>query len=405
MNRLAKWFSGLPPKRKRRLVLLGILALVSGLFMLGYRPDEAPRRREAPLVRELTLDGQSLERAKYLDLQRQLEALAQERAKRVKDGRDPRASVPADQSRREAPAREVPAEPEAGSLRLPTAAEIAPLPTPAPAPAPVAQPTPPPPAPPGRAPLPQPSMEPLEEIVGGIEVASNGLAAAKGKTAPQEKKKDRREAVYLPPSFMEATLLTGLDASTSGEGRKSPEPLLLRVQKPAVLPNRVKANLRGCFVIAEATGSLAKERAMVRLVSLSCLDRKGQAVIDQPVKGFVVDVDGKVGLGGRVVSKMGAATARAVIAGIFGGAGEVLQSASTAQTISPLGATQIVDSENLVRASLGGGLSAGANTLRDFYLELAKQATPVIEVGAAKGVTVVISEGVDLLVRDVSPVP
>lgn len=401
MNRLAKWFSGLPPKRKRRLVLLGIFALVSGLFMLGYRPDEAPRRREVPLVRELTLDGQSLERAKYLDLQRQLEALAKEQAKREKEGRAPGASLPADPSRREAPAREVPAEPKAGSLRLPTAAEIAPMPTPAP----VAQPTPPPPAPPGRSPLPQPSMEPVEEIVGGIEVVSNGLAAAKGKPAPQEKKKDRREAVYLPPSFMEATLLTGLDASTSGEGRKSPEPLLLRVQKPAVLPNRVKANLRGCFVIAEATGSLAKERAMVRLVSLSCLDRKGQAVIDQPVKGFVVDVDGKVGLGGRVVSKMGAATARAVIAGIFGGAGEVLQSASTAQTISPLGATQIVDSENLVRASLGGGLSAGANTLRDFYLELAKQATPVIEVGAAKGVTVVISEGASLEIRDVSPVP
>ena len=55
------------------------------------------------------------------------------------------------------------------------------------------------------------------------------------------------------------------------------------------------------LVIAEATGSLAKERAMVRLVSLSCLDQEGHAVIDQGVKGFVVDRDGKVGLGGRVV--------------------------------------------------------------------------------------------------------
>ena len=72
MNRLAQWFSGLPPKRKRRLVLLGILAVVAGLFMLGYRPDPAPRRREAPMVRELTLDGESLGRAKYLDLQRQV---------------------------------------------------------------------------------------------------------------------------------------------------------------------------------------------------------------------------------------------------------------------------------------------------------------------------------------------
>ncbi|MEW6487335.1 MAG: TraB/VirB10 family protein [Thermodesulfobacteriota bacterium] len=404
MERLSKWFSGLPPKRKRRLVLFGILALAAGLFMLGYRPDPAPRRREAPLVRELTLDGESLERAKYLDLQRQLEALAKEKGKQGKDGPGSASTKPDRLPARTEPPPEESAGPDPSSLRLPTADEVARLPDPKPAPAPAPQPTPVPPAPMGRSPLPQPAMEPVEEIVGGIEVASNAAGAAKAK-APEQKKKDRTESVYLPPSFMEATLLTGLDASTSGEGRKSPEPLLLRVQKPAVLPNRVKANLRGCFVIAEATGSLAKERAMVRLVSLSCLDREGQAVIDQPVKGFVVDVDGKVGLGGRVVSKMGAATARAVIAGIFGGAGEVIQSASTAQTISPLGATQIVDSENLARASLGGGLAAGANTLRDFYLELAKQATPVIEVGAAKGVTVVISEGVNLEIRDVSPVP
>ncbi|MCD6389481.1 MAG: hypothetical protein J7L69_08715 [Desulfobulbaceae bacterium] len=62
------------------------------------------------------------------------------------------------------------------------------------------------------------------------------------------KKKDKR-TVYLPPSCMEAMLLTGFDASTSGEGKNNPEPLLLRIQAPAVLPNDVKANLRGCFLL------------------------------------------------------------------------------------------------------------------------------------------------------------
>jgi conjugal transfer pilus assembly protein TraB len=124
---------------------------------------------------------------------------------------------------------------------------------------------------------------------------------------------------------MEARLLTGFDASTSGDGKNNPEPLLLRIQAPAMLPNDVKANLRGCFIIAEAVGRLNKERADVRLVSLSCIGRKGQAVIDSTVKGFVTDSDSKVGLSGRVVSKMGAATARAVVAGIFGGAGDALQ--------------------------------------------------------------------------------
>ncbi len=82
---------------------------------------------------------------------------------------------------------------------------------------------------------------------------------------------------------MEAQLLTGFDASTSGKGSTNPEPLLLRIQTPAVLPNDIKANLSGCFVIAEAVGRLDKERADVRLVSLSCLSNEGKAIIDAPV--------------------------------------------------------------------------------------------------------------------------
>jgi len=43
----------------------------------------------------------------------------------------------------------------------------------------------------------------------------------------------------------------------------------------------------------------------------------------------------------------------------------------------------------------------GAASLHDFYLSLAKQATPVIEVGAAKKITVIISEGKELEIREI----
>ncbi len=69
--------------------------------------------------------------------------------------------------------------------------------------------------------------------------------------------------VYLPPSFIEAKLLTGFDASTSGKGKNNPEPLLLRIQTPAVLPNDIKANLSGCFVIAEAVGVSGGSKLLV----------------------------------------------------------------------------------------------------------------------------------------------
>ena len=236
----------------------------------------------------------------------------------------------------------------------------------------------------------QPPKE--KKIIGDITVVTN-------QGAKKDDKKKLR-TVYLPPSFMEANLLTGFDAATSGNGKTNPEPLLLRIQTPAVLPNDIKANLAGCFVIAEAVGRLDKERADVRLVSLSCLSNEGRAIIDTPVKGFVTDSDSKVGLAGRVVSRMGAATARTIVAGFFGGAGDMLKASATTQTVSPLGVTNTVDSTQVAKYAVGGGLSEGAQSLHDFYLSLAKQATPVIEVGATKHITVIVSEGKDLEIKE-----
>ena len=241
------------------------------------------------------------------------------------------------------------------------------------------------------------AMNPEPVVIGEIVAISNPKAE---EILEDPKKKGR--TVYLPPSFMEASLLTGFDASTSGTGKSSPEPMLLRIQTPAVLPNDIKGNVEGCFVVAEAVGRLDKERADVRLTSLSCLSKNGQAVIDETVKGFVTDSDSKVGLSGRVVSRMGAAAARSVVAGIFGGTGDWLKAAATTTSTSALGTTSTVENSDIVPYALGGGLAEGSDTLKDFYLDLAKQTTPVIEVGATKKITVIISEGKDLQIREIN---
>ena len=67
--------------------------------------------------------------------------------------------------------------------------------------------------------------------------------------------------MYLPPSFMEAILLSGLDAPTSSDAKGNPVPALLKVKTPAFLPNSVRADLKGCYVIADGRGNLATERA------------------------------------------------------------------------------------------------------------------------------------------------
>ena len=130
--------------------------------------------------------------------------------------------------------------------------------------------------------------------------------------------------VHLPPSFMEANLLNGVTAPATDVGKNNPIPMLIRVNNLAVLPNNVKSNTKGCFVVAEGYGSLADERVHARLLSLSCINQKGGTVIDQAIKGFVVDTDGKEGMKGHVFAKFGQQIARVAIAGFLEGLGDAM---------------------------------------------------------------------------------
>ena len=249
--------------------------------------------------------------------------------------------------------------------------------------------------------LPPPPMPPapqkptMDSEIGGISIV-NGVDR---KSNDDDKKKDSKRSVYLPISYMEATLLSGLDAPTSGDAKGNPVPVLIRVKTPAVLPNDVKANLKGCFVVADGIGNLGTERAELVLVTLSCIDRKGQAVVDQPLTGYVVDGDGKAGLRGRVVTKMGAMISRSMLAGMFGGFGDALAGANTTSSLSALGSVSQIDPKNIAMAGAGKGISNAFKEIQKFYMTLAAQTMPVVEIGAARPITLVVTKGTTLDIK------
>lgn len=234
------------------------------------------------------------------------------------------------------------------------------------------------------------------EVIGGIGGVKPVLAAA------EEQPGNRR--VYLPVGLMEAALLTGLDALVGNQAQSNPEPVLFRVQAPAVLPNDVRANLQGCFVIGNGIGILAKERVDVRAVTLSCVDKDKHTVIDQPIKGYFVDTDGKKGLSGKVVTRDGALVGRAFAAGLLEGFGSVAQAGAGTQTISPLGSTRIFDTEQALVSGLGQGIGDTASTISEYWLDIAKTISPVIEVGTLKPAVLVIQEGVFLEIKEMNNV-
>jgi conjugal transfer pilus assembly protein TraB len=251
-----------------------------------------------------------------------------------------------------------------------------------------------PPAPPAAPPAP-----PVEKNVGAIGSATAQVAAQAGAGDGAGGTKKTNRTIYLAPGFMKARLLTGIDALASRDATSNPEPIIARVQAPAVLPNEVKANLAGCFVIGNATGSLAKERVEVQLVSLSCVDFDDRSVVDQAVKGFFVDTDGKKGLSGKVVTRAGATLARAFLAGTISGISRSVEDTFGETSTSALGTVRTLDTGDAAKNGIAGGLSRSSDKLTEFYLDLARQAGPIVEVGAAKDVVVVIQEGVTLEIK------
>jgi conjugal transfer pilus assembly protein TraB len=140
-------------------------------------------------------------------------------------------------------------------------------------------------------------------------------------------------------------------------------------------------------------------------VSLHCLNRSEQAVIDEKIKGFIVDSDGSKGISGHVVMKAGANAARMFLSGMIGGFGEGVAEGNTASTITPLGTTvdQVSSSTGQsLKRGFGNGISNASGELSKVFLDLVKQSSPVIEVGPAKKITLSLTEGVYLDIKDIN---
>lgn len=229
-----------------------------------------------------------------------------------------------------------------------------------------------------------------------------------GKIHPNEKQDNEKQNVvdeskpipYLPPgSMFEGVLINGMDAPTSGVTEKNPAPATVRIKTDAILPNRNDFDVKECFVVISGFGVLSTERAQLRTETLSCIKENGE-VIEAKLEGYIVGEDGKVGLRGRLISKQGSVIAKTLVAGLLGGfASTMVPSPVPQMNIAP-GLTQQYQSPNFGAAAQAGmskGLADSTRMLSQFYLDMAKDMFPVIEIDAGRRVTIILVRGVELL--------
>ena len=201
-------------------------------------------------------------------------------------------------------------------------------------------------------------------------------------------------------SIISGTLITGLDAPTANQSKQDPFPALLRIKHEAILPNRYRMDIRECFLIASGYGDLSSERAYMRAERISCVKKDG-GVIETAMDAYSVGEDGKAGIRGRLVSKNGQLIAMTLLSGFVSGISQAFapQSVQTFQTgNSPSSQQQFQwpSPEAVAGQAVMGGVSSAAEQIADYYLEMAKNIFPIIEIDAGRKVDFVMVRGMSL---------
>jgi len=244
---------------------------------------------------------------------------------------------------------------------------------------------------------------------GGIRTITEGsgvaAAAAGGKAAaiPASKMldKDGREKVpttHIPRgAIMTGAIITGLDAPTGKGAMRDPIPVLVRIKHEAILPNRYRADVKECFLLASGHGDLASERAYLRAVGISCI-RNDRKIIDIDVEMYAVGTDGKAGVRGRLVSKQGQVIAKAALAGIAQGFSQALTSNRYNSYGNQSGG---VDYDYAMQNGTAYGAGSAFDRIAKYYLDLADQIFPVIEIDAGQKISFVMVKGASMgVLRD-----
>jgi conjugal transfer pilus assembly protein TraB len=235
---------------------------------------------------------------------------------------------------------------------------------------------------------------------------ANPEGGAQGKGAAKAASKD---AVYIPAgAILRGVFLNGLDMPTGQQARSQPTPALIRVKDLAILPNRVRADVRECFVIVGGFGDLASERAYLRGETLTCVRADG-GVIEVPVEAYAVGEDGKVGLRGRVVSKQGAMLAKALQAGFLQSFAQMFNQVPAIPVANVPNASgnqlayQSMFSGQSAAGAAARGVGGAMDRLANYYMDMAEQTFPVLEVDAGRGVELILNAGVSLRLAHSSP--
>lgn len=227
--------------------------------------------------------------------------------------------------------------------------------------------------------------------------------------AAKDPKKEAEKNYHLSTGLSQAYMITGAYAPAFQEGEAEPLPVLFEAEGDIIQPNDHLASVDKCFLLGSAKGNMNSQTANIKLVSISCILNEGEYRIEGAISGWVIGENGIPGVHGELIHKNGAWLARTFVSGfletfanaIGGGNTSTINLGTDTNTNSRnnQNTTGTGTSINNNLASAGAqGISTVFNKLGDYYLKMAEQIFPVIEVRGGRTVDLLLIGGEDLTI-------
>lgn len=215
----------------------------------------------------------------------------------------------------------------------------------------------------------------------------------------------RNNNFHLMTGLTQAYMVTGAYAPVFDSGQEEPLPVLLQAEGDILIANNDTQTIDKCFLIGAAKGNMNSSTADIRLVKISCSLGEGTKKVEGNISGWVIGENGIPGIQGELLHKNGAWLSKTFVAGFL----ETFSSAlggtdSTEIVIGSNGSNDKVGvgtavSENAKSAAFGG-LSSVFGKLGDYYLKMAENIFPVIEVKGGRTVNILLKGGESFSITD-----
>lgn len=213
-------------------------------------------------------------------------------------------------------------------------------------------------------------------------------------TPDQNIPKKRTPENYVPAgSFVTAVVTGGADANAGVNGQGDTVPMVFQTINQGILPNGKPSKLNNCTILGAAYGEISSSRGIVRTTRLSCIFE--DEIIDIPVEATVFNY-GRNGIRGTAIMKNGKIVQMAGISGILTGIGETGKALSQTTSNSALGSTSSVNGSDALLNLAGSASSSVGSKLADYYIKLAEQYHPIIELNPGNTVNIVFLKGFPL---------